>query len=140
MQDIVRLFGMIIIQTYRMFQVSERCFYTPTHTVNLFDLRCRKFFLRQICHNNFSRIFHFETNDPYGKLIKLSRSFAVIIFWNKCCSFVFCTLFLDNNIGICMAFTFKKYKKAPQAHVLGSRGMLSPLQGVNEGDSVPLTK
>jgi hypothetical protein len=38
------------------------------------------------------------------------------------------------------AFTFKKYKKAPQAHVLGSRGMLSPLQGVNEGDSVPLTK
>ena len=30
---------------------------------------------------------------------------------------------------------FKKYKKAPQAHVLGSRGMLSPLQGGNEGDS-----
>ena len=38
------------------------------------------------------------------------------------------------------AFTFKKYKKAPKAHILGSRGMLSPLQGVNEGDSVPLTK
>ena len=38
------------------------------------------------------------------------------------------------------AFTLKKYKKAPQAHVLGSRGMLSPLQGVNVGDSVPLTK
>ena len=43
-------------------------------------------------------------------------------------------------IATATAFTFKKYKKAPQAHVLGSRGMLSPLQGVNEGDSVPLTK
>ena len=43
-------------------------------------------------------------------------------------------------INTATAFTFKKYKKAPQAHVLGSRGMLSPLQGVNEGDRVPLTK
>ena len=67
-------FGMIIIQTYRIFQISERCFYTPTHTVNLFDLRCRKFFLRQICHNNFSRIFHFETNasKPSGLIFALA--------------------------------------------------------------------
>ena len=69
------------ICTFFRLAESLRCFYTPTHTVNLFDLRCRKFFLRQICHNNFSRIFHFETNDPYGKLVKLCRSFAVIIFW-----------------------------------------------------------
>ena len=60
LKNTVRLFGMIIIQTYRMFQISERCFYTPTHTVDLFDLRCRKFFLRQICHNHFSCICSYQ--------------------------------------------------------------------------------
>ena len=73
--DKIRFIAVVKAQSDRIFELSKRCFYSPSEIINFFDFFRRKWFIWKICYDTFIWIFRY--GKPYNAKFFRLQSIAV---------------------------------------------------------------